>query len=101
MASTTKQRDFGLDVVRSTAIGLVILAHASVFYDKFNVFTFGVLPACGFIGVELFFGLSGYLIGMILLEGRNSVSIFYLKRLMKILPPYFLVLGAIFLVRGD
>jgi peptidoglycan/LPS O-acetylase OafA/YrhL len=56
-----------------------------------------VLPGIAFTGVELFFGLSGFLIGSILLSKKYSLKVFYLKRFMKILPPYLLILFAIFM----
>ncbi len=95
-----RSRDFGLDVIRATAILLVLITHSTVFFKSHNWFTFGPLPAFGLLGVELFFGLSGYLIGMILLEGRHSLGVFYLKRLMKILPPYLFILGVVFITSG-
>lgn len=50
----------------------------------------------GFIGVDLFFVISGFLITGLLLpviESGRGIHRFYLGRAFKILPPYFLVLG--------
>jgi len=98
--ASLRSRDFGLDIVRAVAILLVLFTHSVLFFKESNWFTHGVLPAFGVLGVELFFGLSGFLIGMILLEGRHSLSVFYLKRFMKILPPYLLILGVVFIAHG-
>jgi len=70
-----------LDGVRGVAILAVMLFH------------FGWLPA-GWIGVQTFFVLSGYLITSILMKGR-SVSFrdylarFYWRRMLRIFPLYF------------
>lgn len=84
----TQTRNFGLDLVRVIAIGLVLMAH-------FGHENFGVL---GFFGVELFFGLSGYLIGRILwrnfTETNNwnlkKVHNFWSRRWWRTLPNYYL-----------
>lgn len=72
--------------MRALAVGLVILAHAG----------FSSL-AGGFIGVDLFFVVSGYLIiGLLLREaqkhGRISILGFYVRRARRILPAATLVL---------
>lgn len=84
----------GLDTLRALAISLVFLFH----YTFFNhpawmdpVFRFG------WIGVDLFFVLSGFLISNQLFEswqqqGKINLRVFYLKRALRILPPYLLIL---------
>src|SRR5438105_9406129 len=70
MSHAPNSRIFGLDVVRATAIALVLIGHYSVggaIIWRFTPPPFGVLNP-GFYGVELFFALSGYLIGNILLD---------------------------------
>lgn len=47
-------------------------------------------------GVDLFFVLSGFLIGRILINAKgtqNFFKVFYLRRFLRIFPAYFLVLG--------
>ena len=71
-----------LDAIRGLAISLVIASHYLGF-DRGNV------------GVNLFFVLSGYLIGGILLDSREQpayFSSFYGRRAFRILPLYWLLL---------
>jgi peptidoglycan/LPS O-acetylase OafA/YrhL len=86
-----------LDGLRGIAILLVLGTH---YLDDAQPGTFGSLLyrlvspfRLGWIGVDLFFVLSGFLIGGILLENRattNYFSVFYLRRLHRIVPIYFL-----------
>lgn len=55
----------------------------------------------GWAGVDLFFVLSGYLIGNILLRTKNSpyyLQTFFVRRLLRIIPNYYLLLVIIFIV---
>ncbi|MEI6021690.1 MAG: acyltransferase [Bacteroidota bacterium] len=88
---------FGLDLLRSIAIGIVVLSHtAFVLQDSFPGFPFIPTPD----GVDLFFVLSGFLIGTLLLQqiqakkGINIIVIFqFLKRRwFKTLPSYYVFL---------
>ncbi|MBK9384513.1 MAG: acyltransferase [Planctomycetes bacterium] len=86
------------------AILLVLLAHM-----RFRLFSAGGLypqatleAICeqGVIGVPIFFGISGLLICSRLLEERRlrgeiDLRGFYLRRVFRILPPYFLLLATI------
>lgn len=75
-----------LDGLRGIAILLVILLHNFKFT---NYFFFG------WLGVDLFFVLSGYLITDILLrtvESKNFLRNFYMRRVLRILPLYVFVL---------
>jgi hypothetical protein len=69
-----------IEGMRAIAVGLVILFHA---YQK--PFT------GGFVGVDVFFVISGFLITSLLLKeqkraGRISISGFYARRVRRILP---------------
>ena len=93
-----------LDGLRGVAILLVLLRHA-VFgvssvqgIETHSPATFLFLAAgqLTWSGVDLFFVLSGFLIGGILLDARSSSSYFrtfYLRRAYRILPLYFVVIG--------
>jgi peptidoglycan/LPS O-acetylase OafA/YrhL len=91
-------RVFGLDLLRAAAITMVICAHGFVvlyrhFGDPLAIFGHG-----GFYGVELFFVLSGFLIGRILiaqgaeLSRAGKVALFYVRRWFRTLPLFFLFL---------
>lgn len=74
------------DSLRALAMMAVILCHAC-----------GPLFRGGWIGVDLFFALSGYLITSLLLSeyaGNNTISLknFYIKRTMRLLPPMLVLL---------
>ena len=87
-----------LDGLRGTAILLVLVFHG-VFEQHFSSNTLNRLTPLGRLGwsgVDLFFVLSGFLIGGILLDARQSSTYFktfYLRRAYRILPIYFVVLG--------
>jgi peptidoglycan/LPS O-acetylase OafA/YrhL len=74
-----------IDGLRTLAVMPVILFHAGV-----QIF------AGGFVGVDIFFVISGYLITSIILgelmRGEFSLARFYERRARRILPPLFLVL---------
>ena len=92
-------RIFGLDLLRSKAILLVLCSHILWIYPENNSFVSSLFKQFGFWGVELFFVLSGFLIGKILLElylkedfTIQSVFYFLKRRWLRTLPNYFLVL---------
>jgi peptidoglycan/LPS O-acetylase OafA/YrhL len=78
-----------LDGLRAVAILLVISCH----YPGFCVLLGGFLKF-GWVGVEIFFAISGYLITTILLGLRTKPSpytTFYARRTIRILPVYLVV----------
>ena len=91
-------RVFGLDLLRAAAILMVIYAHAFVvLYPHFGE-PLGYFGHGGFYGVELFFVLSGFLIGGILIRAgadlahAGNVAFFYVRRWFRTLPLFFLFL---------
>src|ERR1700758_230810 len=82
MAKIALTRSEPLDAVRGIAISMVIARH-------YFGFTYGIS------GVDLFFVLSGFLIGGILLDSRQQAgyfSSFWGRRAFRILPLYWLLL---------
>jgi len=87
-----------LDGLRGCAIILVILFHSNVWFGG----EFGgrggpvsILFGAGWIGVDLFFVLSGFLITHLLLEDkaredrRRFLANFYIRRILRIFPLYY------------
>lgn len=93
-------RYWALDVIRAFAILLVLVAHFSHMsvsdYQERQIAAISVLVGLGWIGVPIFFTLSGYLIGGLLLSeleksGGIRVGRFWLRRGWKIYPLFYLV----------
>lgn len=92
----------GLDGVRGIAILLVLVLHCFAFLPNSPLTKALHYVISGmWLGVDLFFVLSGFLITRILIETRgtpNYFRYFYARRVFRILPAYYLVLGFILLV---
>lgn len=100
-AVSTDGRIIELDTLRAAAI-LAVMAYHAVSFPFLHPWT-----VHGWIGVDLFFVLSGYLITGILLRSKSRpryFSRFYGRRLLRIFPPYYafltLVLIATLLLPG-
>ncbi len=98
-----------LDALRSLAILLVVVGHASAENTRLagasNAFASLFFVRGGFVGVDLFFVLSGYLIGRELwLEvertGGIAVGRFMLRRSFRIWPLYFFFFFFVIVVLG-
>lgn len=97
-----QNRIFGLDILRAFAILFVVAGHAgnlveSETYKYVNLFLFD--------GVGIFFVLSGFLIGGILIKllKNNKVNLkllinFWIRRWFRTLPNYFLILTTIVII---
>ena len=76
-----------IDGLRAVAVGLVVAYHA-----------LPQLRTAGFIGVDIFFVISGYLITQIILSGLHSGSFslaaFYARRVRRIVPALLVILAA-------
>ncbi len=94
----------GLDTLRALAILLVFCFHYRVFVS--GSLDLGWLSKVGWSGVDLFFVLSGYLIGEQLMAGLArgealSLRSFYARRASRTWPLFWLVLAAFFLLPGQ
>jgi peptidoglycan/LPS O-acetylase OafA/YrhL len=80
-----------IDGLRAVAVLSVVLYHAGVHW----------LPG-GFVGVDIFFVISGYLITQILLDetatGHYSITNFYVRRAQRILPALYFILVVVLLL---
>ena len=64
-----KHKIFGLDVLRAIAILLVVVSHTTyLLFPNTEHVILTLIRAMGAVGVDLFFVLSGFLIGGILLK---------------------------------
>jgi peptidoglycan/LPS O-acetylase OafA/YrhL len=98
-----------LDTLRGIAVLGVLFLHA--FYWPYGGFWFGrwaraflALTRPGWVGVNLFFVLSGLLITGILLDSKNRPYFyrrFYTRRALRILPPYYGLLILLLVLRAS
>ena len=95
-----QHRIFGLDVVRTIAILLVLFSHSTLLlFPEDNNISLTAIRFFGTIGVDLFFVLSGYLIGGLILKqikvektAFKDFVYFWIRRWFRTLPNYFLIL---------
>lgn len=94
------RRNLGLDMVRTISILLVIVSHSKFFFiphvqDRTVLYNLSIF---GLYAVEMFFALSGFLIGQILLTevapcpDKAHIVRFYLRRWLRTLPAYYFIL---------
>ena len=97
----------GLNGIRFIAATMVIIAHIEGFKNKmgyWNINDNNVINQLGNQGVKIFFVLSGFLITYLLLKEKarfKSIDVrkFYIRRILRIWPLYFLVLlGGFFII---
>ena len=93
------KRIFGLDLMRATAISLVVFSHISWLLPFKSGLLIDLMSIAGVIGVEIFFVLSGFLIGRIIYRffisedfHSGEIKYFWIRRWFRTLPNYFLAL---------
>ncbi len=89
-----RERQPGLDLLRALAIIIVVIYHAGIMGFPMP----GRVHRFGWIGVDLFFVLSGYLIGGQLLaplarDQSIKLGRFFARRALRIMPAYLVVLA--------
>ena len=106
--TTFESREIGLDIVRFMAIFYVVYEHGIILIpDEFKT-TYSYLTILPFDGVSVFFLLSGFLIGAILNKKlqRNSFSFndlkkFWLRRFLRIVPNYLVIILILLLIGAN
>jgi peptidoglycan/LPS O-acetylase OafA/YrhL len=94
-------RIIGLDLLRAVAVLLVLGRHLPKAPDQVPrplAWLFDIWMCGGWVGVDLFFVLSGFLVSGLLFseyQKRGGISIlrFYTRRGWKIYPPFYLLIG--------
>jgi peptidoglycan/LPS O-acetylase OafA/YrhL len=76
-----------LDAVRAVGVLLIVAYHTAYRFPPADIFGSG-LRVVGFLGVDLFFALSGFLVGTILSDARARLDVkgFFRKRFFRIFP---------------
>jgi peptidoglycan/LPS O-acetylase OafA/YrhL len=103
--SSHAPRIYGLDLLRATAILMVLVTHSSNLLRPWFPWLSST-ALFGYLGVELFFVLSGFLIGRILIrifDTHERVTFstlfhFWVRRWFRTLPNYYLVLTILVLM---
>lgn len=105
--NNNSKRIFGLDLMRAIAIIMVLCSHCLWIYPKSDSTVSQIFRLFGFLGVEIFFVLSGFLIGKILyksfLKSQFSfleIRYFLKRRWFRTLPNYFLILVINIVIAG-
>ena len=101
----SKERVYGLDILRALAIFMVVFGHGKYIFSDQITRKFLSIPI--FDGVSIFFVLSGFLIGGILIKtietetlNKHSLIVFWKRRWFRTLPNYFLILSITYLALG-
>jgi peptidoglycan/LPS O-acetylase OafA/YrhL len=96
-------RVYGLDILRALAIFFVVAEHGGAYLEGTAQYYYYL--AFVHDGVSMFFVLSGFLIGTILIKTLESgkanaaaLGNFWVRRWIRTIPPYFLVLTLLVLV---
>ncbi|HNN13308.1 MAG TPA: acyltransferase [Anaerolineales bacterium] len=103
--SATGARISEIDGLRGIAILSVVIFHLVVFPFSSFLAGLGIRPIFDLLasGVDLFFVISGFLIGSILinLDGISGIRAFYIRRILRIWPLYYLLLFIVYVAVPD
>jgi peptidoglycan/LPS O-acetylase OafA/YrhL len=96
-----RERSIALDLLRFAAVWLVLVRHMHVPPHDVAPWVTGLLQVAargGWVGVDLFFVLSGFLVSGLLFRehartGRIAVRHFLVRRGLKIYPSFYLLIG--------
>ena len=103
-ATAQRSRYRALDGVRGLAIVVVVIHNAgAVWGDRTGpaLKVWALLSNAGWVGVQLFFALSGFLITRILLDNIHTpgaLRSFYARRILRIVPLYYATLVFVFYI---
>jgi peptidoglycan/LPS O-acetylase OafA/YrhL len=89
----------GLDGLRFISISFVVIHHLFTFKNYYGLTSFNspVIGSIGYYGIQFFFAGSGFLITYLLLSeynkyGKISLKSFYIRRILRIWPAYYLLI---------
>lgn len=96
----------GFGTIRFLLAAVVVISHIELLCSRFNLnhhYDIGTIAESGRVAVSFFFVLSGFLITYLLLKERTEtgnihVGKFYMRRILRIWPMYFLILLLAFFV---
>lgn len=89
----------GIQMLRAVAILLVLAYHTSFFATIFSAIGYGITMPL-YLGVELFFVISGFVVTRSLVHSNFSLLKFIVRRVFRLYPPifFFLLLSAVQLI---
>jgi peptidoglycan/LPS O-acetylase OafA/YrhL len=95
-ATFSLHRSARLDGLRAFAALAVLFIHSSIVANNTWVTP---LFGAGFIGVHLFFLISGYVINLAWdAQGDKSASTFYIRRVFRVAPLYYVMLALTYIM---
>jgi peptidoglycan/LPS O-acetylase OafA/YrhL len=88
---------YSLQVFRGLAAVMVLLAHSNIMLNK-SLFSGSFIP--GYIGVDFFFVLSGFIIMLTCKKsiGSGEIATYIRKRVLRVFPPYIIYTALAFIV---
>jgi len=85
-----------LTSIRGVAASWVFVAHVSVAFWKFLLPGLGNTIICGWLGVDIFFVLSGFILAQVYAGlGPGGIGAFWLRRIFRLFPLNFFVIAVI------